>query len=259
MLLSKAETALVEQARTAAIDVVAPVLELFSRPARVAEDVTAEFETLIVLRLENERLSQEIERLREWQQMAHRLSVENTALRGQLNFVPENEPRFVTARVVADAGGAFVRSVLIGAGRATGIRRNQAVINGEGLVGRVAEVGERSARILLLTDLNSRIPVLIESTSDRGVLAGDNGPRPRLQYLPQNSPISSGDLVLTSGHGGVFPMGLPVGIVAEISDGKFSVLPFADMERLDYLRVLDYGADGILPAPEADPAAEVLR
>ncbi len=259
MLLSKAETALVEQARTAAIDVIAPALELFSRPARVAEDVTAEFETLIVLRVENERLRQENDRLRVWQSMAHRLSVENTALRGQLNFIPDRKPRFVTARVVAEASGVFVRSVLIGAGRAIGIRRNQAAINGEGLVGRVADVGERSARILLLTDLNSRIPVLIESTGDRGILAGDNGPRPRLKYLPQNSPVSPGDLVLTSGHGGVFPMGLPVGIVADVSGSRLSVSPLVDMERLDYIRVLDYGAEGILSPPEAGLAAEIIR
>ena len=259
MLLSKAETALVEQARTTVIDAVAPALELFSRPARVAGNVTQEFETLIVLRAENLRLRQDIERLRAWQNMAHRLSVENAALRGQLNFVPDAEPRFVTVRVLADTGGAFVRSVLVGAGRANGVRRNQAAINGQGLIGRVADVGERSARILLLTDLNSRIPVLIESTGDRGILVGDNGPRPRLQYLPPNSPISPGDLVLTSGHGGVFPMGLPVGIVAEVSDSRLSVQPLADMVRLDYLRVLDYGAGGILAAPEAEPLSEAIR
>lgn len=259
MLLSKAETALVEQARTAVIDAVAPALELFSQPARVAGNVTQEFETLIVLRAENVRLRQNIERLRAWQNMAHRLTVENAALRGQLNFVPDAEPRFVTVRVLADTGGAFVRSVLVGAGRANGVRRNQAAINGQGLIGRVADVGERSARILLLTDLNSRIPVLIESTGDRGILVGDNGPRPRLQYLPPNSPISPGDLVLTSGHGGVFPMGLPVGIVAEVSDGRFSVQPLADMVRLDYLRVLDYGVEGILPAPEAELLSGAVR
>ncbi len=259
MLLSKAETALVEQARTAVIDAVAPALELFSQPARVAGNVTQEFETLIVLRAENGRLRRDIERLRAWQNMAHRLTVENSALRGQLNFVPDAEPRFVTVRVVADTGGAFVRSVLIGAGRAHGIRRNQAAINGEGLIGRVAEAGERSARILLLTDLNSRIPVLIESTGDRGILVGDNGPRPRLQYLPPNSPISPGDLVMTSGHGGVFPMGLPVGIVAEVSDSRLSVQPHADMVRLDYLRVLDYGVEGILLAPETEPISGPIR
>ena len=110
-----------------------------------------------------------------------------------------------------------------------------------------------------VTDLNSRITVLIESTGDRGILVGDNGPRPRLQYLPPNSPISPGDLVLTSGHGGVFPMGLPVGIVAEVSDSRLSVQPLADMVRLDYLRVLDYGAEGILAAPDAEPLSEAIR
>ena len=259
MLLSKAEPALVEQVRTKVIDSVVPALELISRPVKLANDLAQKFEGLIALRAENLRLQKDNEYLLTWQNAAHRLSIENTALREHLNFVPDSEPRFVTVRVVADTGGTFVHSLLVGSGMANGIRRNQAAINGKGLIGRVSDVGERSARILLLTDLNSRIPVLIESTGDRGILVGDNSPRPRLQYLPPNPSISPGDLVLTSGHGGVFPMGLPVGVVTEVSNNRPLVQPFADMERLDYLRVLDYGTESILPEPEAEPVSAVIR
>ena len=259
LFLSKTETALVEQARTKVIDAVAPVLELISRPAKLANNLAQGFESLIALRTENLRLQKDIEHLLTWQNAAHRLAIENAALRKHLNFVPDAEPHFVTVRVLADTGGAFVRSLLVGSGLVNGIRRNQAVINGKGLIGRVADVGERSARILLLTDLNSRIPVLIESTGDRGILVGDNSPRPRLQYLPPNSSISPGDLVLTSGHGGVFPMGLPVGIITKISNDRPRVQLLADMARLDYLRVLDYGTTSILPKPEAEPVSAVIR
>ncbi len=254
MILSRAETALIEHTRTTVIDAVAPVLEVLSGPVRFAGDVSAEIEALILLRSNNARLRQDVARLRAWQDMAHRLAIENATLRAQLNYVPDAKPRFVTVRVVADTGGAFVRSVLVGAGRAGGIRRGQAVIDGDGVVGRVVEVGERSARVLLINDLNSRIPVLVESTGDRGVLVGNNGPRPRLQYLPRNTPISPGDRVVTSGHGGMFPPGLPVGVVAEVGDGGLTVQPFVDLQRLAYLRVLDYGPEGILPPPGGEEA-----
>jgi rod shape-determining protein MreC len=99
---------------------------------------------------------------------------------------------------------------------------------------------------LLISDLNSRIPVLIEATRTRAILAGNNSNRPRLIHLAPGATVSPGDRVVTSGHGGVFPVGLPVGLVDAVNEGGISVLPFVSRDRLEYVRVLDYGLKGII-------------
>ena len=236
----------------AAVDAILPVVDVLSSPVDVARATIDQLESHLLLRAENEKLAAENERLRAERQRLWALEMEITALRAQLNVVAEPQPRFVTARVVADSASAFVRSVLIGAGEAQGLHPGQPVINGEGLVGRVAEVGARSARVILITDLISRIPVHVISTGDRAIVAGDNGRRLQLLYLPRNAPVSSGDVVVTSGHGGTFPPGLPIGMLVEVNDRRTIVAPFADLGRLDYVRVLAYAAEAIIPAPPGE-------
>ena len=97
-----------------------------------------------------------------------------------------------------------------------GVARGQAAIAEGGLVGRLTEIGSRAARVLLITDLNSRIPVVIHGSRTSAVLAGDNSDRPRLVFASEPKAIRIGDRVVTSGEGGVFPPGLPVGVVAAI-------------------------------------------
>lgn len=255
MLLSKAETAVVERARTSIVDFFTPILKVLSAPADAVNGLVEETQQVFEVYALNEFLLEENDRLHQWQELARRLQAENASLRAQLSFVPDARPRFVTSRVVADAGGVFVNSILVNAGRGEGVRRGQAAMHADGLVGRVASVGDRSARIILLTDLNSRIPVVVATTGDRAVLAGDNGTHPVLQYLPVNTPISPGDQVVTSGHGGVFPPGLAVGVVSEVSEAGIKVQPHVDWARMDYVRILDFGATGILPPPGTGAAA----
>ena len=255
MLLSKAETAGIERMRLAIVDAVAPILFVLSQPVQAVGQAAEGVEDFFIVYDENNRLREENARLVQWVQEARRLGVENATLRAQLEYVPDKRSQFVTARVVADTGGAFFHSLLINAGARQFIRRGQAVIWQGGLIGRIAEVGERTSRVLLMTDINSRIPVIIESTGDRAIVRGDNTARPVLQFLPGNSPISPGDRVVTSGHGGVYPPGLAVGAVAEVSDTKITVQPFVDWARLNQAVILDYGVDGILPAPEQVPTS----
>jgi rod shape-determining protein MreC len=125
-----------------------------------------------------------------------------------------------------------------------------AAVNERGLVGRVIEVGRRSARILLLTDFNSRVPVMVEPSRDQAVLAGDNSRAPGLVFLPINPRLSVGDRVVTSGRGGVLPPGLAVGVVSVIADGKVAVTPLVDWDRLSHLRLLEYGR--VLPPEQLE-------
>tara|TARA_R110002110_G_scaffold85816_1_gene223353 strand:- start:96211 stop:97155 length:945 start_codon:yes stop_codon:yes gene_type:complete len=254
MLLSKAETGALERTRTAIVDATTPILDVMSRPVEAGQAAAQSVESYFIVRAENARLLEENARLLRWMLMAQQLEVENATLRAQLDFVPEIAPRAITARVVADTGGAFFHSLLINAGARHFVQRGQAVVSQGGLVGRVAEVGDRSARVLLLTDLNSRIPAVVESTGDRVIVTGDNSPWPTLTYLASNSPVSAGDRVLTSGHGGVFPPGLVIGIVAEASEARVTIQPAVSLSQVSEARVLDYGVNGILPPPEQVPA-----
>ncbi|MEE8189472.1 MAG: rod shape-determining protein MreC [Kiloniellales bacterium] len=240
MLLGKADTVLVERARTAITDAVAPVLELVARPVASLSAVIESVGELADLRAQNAALGRENERLRNWQVVAQRLEAENEALRQTTKMVPDSGLRFVTARVIGDPGGAFARSVLVNAGSRDGVEKGQAAITSEGLAGRVAQVGVRSARVLLLTDINSRIPVLVGSGRERAILAGDNTKQPRLRYLLPSAVIQPGDHVVTSGHGGVFPPGLPVGVVTEASESAMRVQPFVDWAHMEILRLADY-------------------
>lgn len=253
MLLGKADVVLVERIRTATTDAVAPILDVFSRPAATVAEVADRARELAALRRENARLRRENEHLVQWQQVARRLEAENEALRGLLNAAPRAAVTFVSARVIADSGGAFARSLLLNAGARDGVRKGQAVVTGDGLVGRIASVGDRSARVLLITDLNSRIPVLVHSTRERAVLAGDNSDRPALQRLRHDARVWPGERIVTSGHGGAFPPGLPVGTVAAVTESEIRVQPFVEWDRLEYVRVVDFGLHGIL-APSGDGA-----
>lgn len=251
MMLGKAENVLVERTRAAIADIAAPILDALSRPVATVSDLITQTGEMMHLREENTRLREENGRLRAWHGVATHLAAENAALRNLLNYVPPTRGGFISARVVGDGGGPFVRSALINSGERDGVAKGLAALNEDGLVGRVTEVGQRSARILLLTDFNSKIPVILETSRDRAILAGDNSAQPQLAFLPPNSRPKVGERVVTSGHGGLLPAGLPVGVVLGLRDGQMRVQPFVNWDRLEYIRIVDFGP---IPAPEASAA-----
>lgn len=259
VVLGKADALLFERIRMVFADIVSPVLGIVSQPVAAVDHVLDQVQGAFALSAENAQLRQDNARLVQWQQVAQGLTVENARLRELLNLAPDPTVSFVSTRVIANSGGSFVRSVLIDGGSREGIARGQAAMTGAGLVGRVTEVGDRAARVLLLTDLNSRVPVAVDGSRERAVLAGDNSDRPRLLYLPARTTVKVGDRLVSSGNGGIFPPGLPVGEVAAIEDGIVRVEPYAELSRLDYLRIVNYGLSGVLPQPVMPRAAKSAR
>jgi len=254
MLIGKADTVLVERARTAVNDAVTPILRVMAAPAATISQFISNLEELGAIRQENAKLREANERLLQWQAVAQKLENENRQLRGLLATVPEPQAQSVSARVVADSGGAFAQSLLVTAGGRDGVAKGQAVMTAEGLVGRVTQAGYRSARVLLITDINSRIPVRVGEAGDRAILTGDNSGRPRLVYLGVTSAVAPGDRVVTSGDAGAFPPGLPVGRVVVAEEGNTVVDPYFTRDRLHYVEILDFGLSGILT--ELDKAAK---
>lgn len=256
MLIGKADNFLVDRARIAVTDAVAPILSVMSQPAGAIANFIANIHELAAIREENAQLREENARLLQWQAAAQKLESDNQSLRNLLSLVPEPSAKFVTARVVADTGGAFAQSIIITAGTEAGVKKGQVVMTGEGVVGRVMQAGLYSSRVLLITDINSRIPVLIGDAGTRAIMAGDNTMRPRLRYLSNRTGAVPGDKVVTSGDAEAFPPGLPIGQVAKVDDGVVEVEPFVVRDKLQHVRVVDFGLAGILgeqPPPAPTP------
>ena len=255
MLIGKADTVLVEEARVLALDLASPALEAIARPVAAANRAIADLKEFASLREDNARLREENARLLAWQTAARRLENENDRLRELSQFREGPEASFITARIVGDSVSAYMRGALLNVGRKAGVTPGQAVLTGEGLAGRVAEVGDNSARVLFVTDVNSHLPVVVERTRERAILAGDNSPQLRLTLLQGVAGVQRGDRIVTSGHGGSFPVGIPVGEVVQTGEGHVRVRPFADFSRLEFVRVVDYGVTGLVGGGPAAPAA----
>jgi rod shape-determining protein MreC len=255
MVVGKVDIVLVQRLSLRINDAAIPALEVLSRPVDAAIAGLARIRSWTDLVEENARLREDRERLLRWQAVAQRLEVENIELRRLINVVPEPETSFVSARVVADSVGVFAHSLLLNAGSFAGVERNQVVLSGEGLAGRIIGVSERASRVLLITDINSRIPVSVGPSRVRAVLAGDNTDRPRLVHVVAGEPIRVGDPVVTSGIAGVLPCGLPIGTVEMVDEDRLAVRTHVDPSRLEYVRVVDYGIEQI----RVDPPVRALR
>lgn len=252
LTFSRLETDIVRQTRSVFADLAAPVLEVASLPVihgrHAAERVSRHLDRAGEL----ERLERENRRLRQWEWRARRLERRLEHLRGLLNVVEEPALDFVTGQVIADARGPFARSILVNVGRENGVKSGYAVIDGGGLVGRVVHSGDNAARVILLNDFNSRIPVLVGPSAVRAVLVGDNTAEPRLRFLPRDARVFEGDAVFTSGHGGLFPRGLRIGAIEADGGEGYRVSPHARMSELDYVSVLFFDSPVVI-ARETEP------
>jgi len=248
----------VTQLRAEAVDVLAPVIDVLSRPAAAVGDAVTSVEGFFRVYEENAALRAENERLLHWQATARQLDAENREYRALLSTVVEPREAFVTARVIGLSSGSFVRTAIVNAGRNDGVAVGQAVVSAAGMVGRVVEVGSRSARVLLLTDLNSHIPVMTEQGRAAAVVAGDNSDVLSLLFAADGAEIAVGDRLVTSGEGGMLPPGLPIGVVTGHAEGVWQVQPFVDAARVEHVRLLDYILPGLLPAAREAGAADQL-
>ena len=242
--------------RSGFTDIAAPVLELAAQPVRGLKDIGPYFRRQGALADENAELRQQLVEARYWEDLAYRQRDRIEVYEAALDInTPATRDR-IGAWTVADPEGPFVRARLIGRGRDAGIDDGYPVINLYGLVGRVFESGRRSARILLLTDLNSRIPVMADRSNARAILIGDNTAFPRLDYVGRDADIQAGDRIVSSGDDGILPRGLPVGEAVEARDGSWRVRLYSDQAPVDFVWVWPYERiEAPVEAPEP-PVAE---
>lgn len=187
---------------------------------------------------ENRRLKAELKEARQWRDVAMALRDTNDRYRALLGLKTEPPIPMVAARTVSDSRGPFANSRLANAGKEKGVEAGNPVMSENGLVGRIIGVTKGASRILLLTDVASRTPVMIDRTNARAILTGDGGPNPKLDYLRGKDPVRQGDRVMTSGDGGVLPRGLPVGVAVKGLDGRWRVVLASDAAPIDFVQIL---------------------
>jgi len=232
------DNARVEQLRMVLIDRFVPGFEWALQPVAASVRLVADFRSYARVYEQNAELRREVQRMQGWREAALQLEQKNAQLLALNNVRLSPRLTFVTGEVLADSGGPFRRSVMINTGAGDGVEDGAAVVDGLGLVGRVAGVGDRAARVLLITDGSSRLPVVVRPSGQRGLIAGDNRAAPLLQFLDASDEVRLGDRVVTSADGGILPPDLPVGQVMLDPDGRVRVRPAADLRRLDFVRVI---------------------
>lgn len=237
-LLWRIDSPRVERLRMAVMDRFVPTFDWALAPATRLARMFEDFESYTRIYEQNQELRRELQQLRAWREAAIQLEQQNARLLDLNNVRIDPRLTFVTGIVMADSGSPFRQSVLVNVGRQDGIVDGWAAMDGLGLVGRISGVGERTSRVILLTDTNSRIPVIIQPSGQRALLVGDNSAAPLAQFIETPEDVRPGDRVVTSGDGGVFPPDLLVGQIALGSDRRLRVRLAAEYGRLDFLRVL---------------------
>lgn len=227
------------------------ILAVITMPMRGAENliagIGAHFDTVA----ENRALREDVTRLKQVEGQILSLKEQVNYLETILNTEIEtlSKDRRIAARAVSEVRGPFVRSALINAGASKGVSAGDAVMTVNGIYGRVVRSGKRSARVLMLTDLNSRIAVMSQRSRGRAILSGDNTDTPSLEFR-RDGDWQIGDRVVTSGDAGILPRGLPVGDVY-VAGSKLRVRLYTDAAPVDWIWVAPFTP---LVSPEADPA-----
>ncbi|MEM1278110.1 MAG: rod shape-determining protein MreC [Pseudomonadota bacterium] len=251
LILWRMDNPRVERLRMTVVDTLVPSMSWTNAPIEVGADMIRDYENFLTVYEQNRQLRREIQRLQAWRETARQLEEENAQLRALNKVRLAPRTTFVTGDIIADSGGPFLQSALVNVGRLDGVTDGSAAVDGNGVVGRVVGVGERATRLLLLTDFSSRLPVVIQPSGSRAILAGDGTGNPVLQFLDSEEQVRPGDLVETSGDGGVFPPNLPVGRLVTTRGKTLRVILSADYSRLEFVRLIRYQPDTRIDQPGA--------
>ena len=209
---------------------------IVSLPSKGFKSVFSTVENHLNLYNENIKLKEEKAQLQEQIYDPSFLIFENKQLRQLLDEQVTSSANFVSARVMLDKQSPYLNSFVINSGSNKEIKNGMAVLDGKNFVGRIVDVNFFSSRVLLVTDLNSKIPVSIEPSGHQAILSGHGTKEPTLEYLPKNHTVQSGNKVYTSGKEGIFSPGIPIGEV-RMGTEKIFVSLFSDISQIMFVNI----------------------
>lgn len=245
-------------AQQAGDDAAAAAGRVATGPARAGEGFISRVASMWNAGARIEELERENRDLRAWRELAERLAERNARYEALLRM-PEDAfgqgayiENSIAAQLVLDSGGPFTRTLVANAGDAHGVRVGYIAVNENGLIGRVVSVGARSSRVLMLDDYASRIPVMGDASRVRAVLAGQatrppelitrpfQMQSPRMDFIVGADSLREGERIITSGDGGLYPRGIPVGVARRDRDGQWRVALAAAQQPIDFVRLMPY-------------------
>jgi len=227
-----------------AISLIAPFQEAVSRSIRFVRDIWGHYFFLVKVAQENDNYKRALSHAVEINNLYKELKLSNIRLRSLLNFRKTITDRVIAAEVIGKDPSPWFKSIMIDKGKDDGVKKGVAVVMPEGIAGHVTEVSTHYSKVLLIIDHNSAVDALVQRTRARGIIKGESADRCLFKYVLRKNDVAVGDTVVSSGLGGVFPKGLPVGHVSGVikpNSGIFqevSVTPYVDFEKLEEVLVV---------------------
>ena len=258
VLLGKAQNGLFDRARAGASDAMAPILERVRAPVVAIQRWGGSIGEIFSVYEQNLKLKEENARLRQWRNVAVVLQGRVGRYQALLHAVPDPGMDAVLARVIGRANRPFLQTMILDAGRDQHALPGQAVVDARGMIGRIYVSGRHTSWVILLTDLNSRIPVTVTASAGgtsniQAIMTGDNSRLPVLEMVSHTVTLHPGDQVTSSGDGGLLPAGLPVGTVISDGRGGWRVALLADASEAQDVEVLNFAK----PPESLPPTAQL--
>ncbi len=229
------------------VEITAPFQKLIKQTINFTKDFWLNYFYLIDVRNENTRLKQEINSFRRENSRYKELLATHERLRKLLQFKEVIRRPVVAAQVIGLDPTGWFKSIIIDKGKRAGLKWDMPVVNASGVVGRIVSVSTDYAKVLLIIDQNSSVDCLTQQSRDRGMVKGLSTDVCKMDYMAKSSDVAVGDMVITSGLGGIFPKGLPVGRISRVKDvsgelfKEIEVTPSVDFSKLEEVLVIQTG------------------
>jgi len=243
VFLNKAEDAYVNKSQDVVSRVLNPIIRVLQLPADGLYFTYEKIKDIVLVYNENRLLKEKTRQFDEMQNTLSALQIENELLSEMLVYKAPPEATFVTAKIVANEGDGFSHSLIAYVPDKQVVQKGQVVLYRNALIGRVDAVRGSYVRVMLISDISSKIPVVIERTREKGILSGDNTQILHLLFTASNADIKKGDKVVTSAIGGMFPSDLIIGYVLNVGETDISVVPLHDISKAEYIQIVQYNTN----------------
>jgi rod shape-determining protein MreC len=237
------------------LSLVSPFQELVTRSIRFARDIWEHYFFLVAVAHENENLKKSLNQFVGKSNQWHEIDLANSRLRNLLNFQKKPTNKVVAAEVIGKDPSGWFKTVIIDKGKSDGLKKGLAVVLPTGIVGQVIEAAGHYSKVMLVIDRNSAVDALVQRSRARGIIKGESADQCRFEFVLRKHDVQIDDTVIASGLDGVYPKGLRIGRVADISQRnpdifyEITVAPFVDYEKLEEVLV-------ILPPQTQDVASQ---
>ena len=237
------------------LSLVSPFQELVTHSIRFARNIWEHYFFLVSVAHENKNLKKSLNQFVGKSNQWHEIDLANSRLRDLLNFQKAPTNKVVAAEVIGKDPSGWFKTVIIDKGKSDGLQKGLPVVLPTGIVGQVIEAAGHYSKVMLVIDRNSAVDALVQRSRARGIIKGESADQCRFEFVLRKHDVQIDDTVIASGLDGVYPKGLRIGRVADISQRnsdifyEITVAPFVDYEKLEEVLV-------ILPPQTQDVASQ---